>query len=363
MPSDNYNPEREEQDDYKRERDFVDEFISAHPHKIAAGTPHPAVIYVTGEQLREFVMEDPEWIAKHATKHHPVVVTTPADLSYTSVTHLSPFISFRGIEWEDKFRVNLGHYQCCSLEGCKELRVFQGKFHGLVKATFAGFETIDTPNLKIFEVSPNQPATDLACCPNLKVARGRFPKGVNFHDSRIKEIDTDPETGLIIEDYDNDKVAAYFDHCEDLKVLVGFYPGKVIADNSGVETLAYNEKRPHDPTQNLIITKWDDDGEGLSLERCKKLKVVNLMINSSVFLEESGVERIETLKLDPIYNPDHPKIKLKHCKNLYRIPKEFVESPQIEMDEKTRERVKNTALLEEEARQKLRANKEGILEI
>lgn len=303
---------------YQRARDFVDEFLEKHPER------HDNVINLTGDELRDLILKDPDWIAKHATTEHPVVVTTYAYLHESGIRSLSPFITFRGVDWEG----NDYQYSCADLGRNPDLKVAQGTFHGRVWFTGSGVREIDSENLKIFRVHPDQAATDFSECHKLHTARGTYPAGVDFGESAVEEIDTDPVTGLIITGTDRG-TAACFNNCKDLRVLRGSFPGQVSVDLSGVETLAYDANDPKNPDKNLIFTRAGHDNVCLTASCCEELKRVKIRTPGRIILDESGVEHIDVFQ--PTRLATNALLDLTRCRQLKRISVEVLEEPLVKM--------------------------------
>jgi hypothetical protein len=304
---------------YARERDLADDYAPE------------CVMGMTGEFLAIMVTTDPNWIKKNATKERPVVVTTPANLEKIPMTSLSPYIVFRGIDWKN----GREKAWCAKLSGTN-IEVLEGTFHCTFSANNSRIKCINSQGLHIHRpkniTDLSLHSIDLSYC-QIEVARGKFPYPVDFKRNPLKEIDTDPETGLHIEISDEYEIGLYVDWCKDLKILKGRYTCGINADSSGIETLAYDPSDPYNPTKNLIIDQTPNEFK-ISLEArwCDNLKTI-AMLRSPCRVSLDGcknLERIQEIKHPIPFDPSHhPMIDLHSTEKLSHLPEEYVKSQQI----------------------------------
>lgn len=218
---------------------------------------------LTAAQFKKLVKTDPAWASKLTG---PVEITTYCNMTGSGITHLSPFLTFRG---------QILDGTAASFAGCKDLQVAEGCFDGCVNFSGSGIRKIG--NLVIFQPGFHGIAANFFRCLSLTEARGTYPGAAIFAESGISRIGD-----LTITLPLGNGVAAQFDGCEHLRVAEGSFPGSVDFSNSGVERIG-----------DLKITCSDNDGLAVLFEHCANLKTARGSYSGFASFDGSPVSRIE----------------------------------------------------------------------
>ncbi|MEI6656026.1 MAG: hypothetical protein WCP45_14780 [Verrucomicrobiota bacterium] len=173
---------------------------------------------ITAREFKQSIKRDPAWAL---TLTDPVEITDYCDMDGSKITHLSALLHFSG-------RNNIGN--AATFEGCKHLKVAEGKFAGLVDFSTSGVEKIG--RLEI--TAPNKEG-GAACfwrCYALNMAEGTYPGGVWFDESGVRTIGE-----LFVTAPDHDGFAAGFFGCKSLDIAEGTFAGTVDFEQSGIKKI------------------------------------------------------------------------------------------------------------------------------
>ena len=169
---------------------------------------------MTGEEFCELIKKDPSWCL---SLKEPIEVTTFVNLKHSSITHLSPLITFSGL--------NSGW--AASFFGCKNLKVATGTFNGFTSFENSGIEKIE--NLNVTEDSSEGCSATFSCCKNLTEASGNYKGFVNFESSGVTTI-----KNLNIEEGNLYNKKAAFEDCH-IKYVPKQYRGNEFEFDTGVK--------------------------------------------------------------------------------------------------------------------------------
>lgn len=210
---------------------------------------------ITAKEFKKRTKIDPNWCSKIT---EPTEVIDYAVLSYSKIESLSPLLTFHG---------NNG--DATLLDGCKNLKVAEGTFHGCVDFSNSGIQKIG--NLVIKHPNLNHIAARFSDCKSLKLATGTYPGVVTFENSGVEEI-----RDLHITQVNRSGTAASFHECYSLKIAEGDFPGFVNFARSGIIR-----------SQNLLIRNPGITGRATSFENCPNLKIIRGEFNGEILAEEN----------------------------------------------------------------------------
>ena len=117
---------------------------------------------ITGREFESIIKKDPSW-CKNLKEE--VEVTTFVDLSKSKITHLSPFITFSGIDKQGR---------SADFENCKNLEAATGTFQEFVDFSYSGVTTIK--DLIIKNPNKNKDKAAFFGCP-IKYASKEYRNG------------------------------------------------------------------------------------------------------------------------------------------------------------------------------------------
>ena len=179
------------------------------------------MIQIAGAEFTRLIIENPSW-CKDLRK--PLEVVTYVNLESSKITHLSPLITFSGIN-------NLGW--AADFHNCKHLKIATGTFYGPTDFNNSGVEKIENLTVTDSEIY----STNFSNCKNLKVATGTFEGFVNFAGSGIETI-----KDLIIKNQDSDGHKAYFTTCPIVHVPKAYRNKEFIFDEGIIENSILRDK-------------------------------------------------------------------------------------------------------------------------
>ena len=149
---------------------------------------------ITGWEFVRLINKNPSWCKD---LKEPLEITTYADLHKSTITHLSPLLTFSG---EDK------DGWVASFWGCKNLEIATGTFKRFVYFGDAAIKQIK--DLNITGRTNNGYSALFNNCPRLKVATGTYEGAVNFQETGIVTI-----KDLVIKNTDQTGLKAKFGEC------------------------------------------------------------------------------------------------------------------------------------------------------
>jgi len=243
---------------------------------------------ITGEELESLIIKDPTWCSK-LTK--PTEVTTYCNLARSNITHLSPLLTFKGLNQEG---------DVADLAFCKNLKVATGTFYGYVSFSWAGIEKIE--NLEVKEPNSELEAASFQECTKLKIATGTYNGHVSFYSTAIIKI----EDLLVLQPNKNGE-AANFEECHFLLTGEGNYPGHVNFEASSIAEI-----------KKLNITKPNENEQVLNISHCTNLTTVRGTFPGTTDATGSPcIQKGPKWLLNPKCATIHPNVK-KHLEKIYK---------------------------------------------
>jgi hypothetical protein len=212
---------------------------------------------ITGERFMQYIAQDPSW-CKNLSQ--PVAVTGDLHLDNSSITHLSPLLTFEGK---------------VLIVRCSELEVATGIFKNGCEFNFSDIHTIqdmlvlDTHGLEPFYLA------SFYACDNLKVATGTYDGPVTFSGSGIEEI-----KNLNIRKASSDG-AVYMARCKKLKTATGTYPGYANFYTSGVTEI-----------KDLHILAPNNRGYAADFRGCDIQKISNFTYEGKIEADDKTLKLI-----------------------------------------------------------------------
>jgi len=176
------------------------------------------LLTITARKFKAAVKLDPAWASKLTG---PVEITGYCNMEGSEISFLSPLLHFAG----RNAKGDAASFSCC-----KNLKVAEGNFNGLVNFSDSGVEKIG--NLEITAPNNRGAAACFGRCNALKIAEGTFAGSVCFNESGIKMIGE-----LNITEPNKDGFAADFFECKTLKMAEGIFPGCVDFALSGIKKI------------------------------------------------------------------------------------------------------------------------------
>ena len=130
---------------------------------------------MTGKEFKDLIKKDPSWCKN---LKEPLEITTYVDLKRSKITHLSPLLTFSGVDIQG---------YAADFAYCKNLEIATGTFHGFVQFSWSHIKEI-----KEIKVTKSEGmfryAASFYGCKKLKVATGTYKGFVNFSESKITTI-------------------------------------------------------------------------------------------------------------------------------------------------------------------------------
>jgi hypothetical protein len=248
----------------------------------------PNSLKISGEQLVEFVKENPDWLEENATAERPVEIFGSVDLTGEKIRRLSPHAIFHGYNpGEDRhwtgYPIIFTH--------CTELENAAGVFLQPVNFSGSGVKTID-PNLRVYSPEGSTSA-NYTHCYRLEAADGWYERGVSYNECSIKKINDT----FHVENPNREGTAAVFKGCSALKELRGTYNGWVTAADSGIVI-----------TRDFVVTQPNKNGAAANLSGCESLRHSQITTAGKVTYKAGSVEIVDVKIIPPQFTHD-PKEK------------------------------------------------------